>query len=556
MFTCGWYQKPTDTGTILIFRGCAPLQYKRNVIEETVHSVFRSTSLWENFDQALEKNRKQWIENQYPKNWSDNIVFETLNKIIEGQRIFEGKAPELINDKWLKNSPPFHNAMLAAKLWQISGARIIFTTRKLKTCLPSLETSFAREVRSKVVYKLTCNEYIDEHRKGISTNMLSFLKEIYEALDNDSNAEIVAVYTDFAKAFDKVPHFDLLKKVALIGIGGCMLEVLYDYLKNRKQFVRVDNISSKVLEVTSGVPQGSLLGTLLFCIFINDLPEVLKFSEPYIFADDLKLLSIKKTSIEIQEDLDKIQQWVTENKMELALDKCAKVSLRGGDANSMLFGVVLGTSMVVKDLGIFVSGDLSWKVHIETRLKKANQVLYLLRRNLSAKLNTFVKLGLYKSLILPVLLYGLSCTHISRGDQLQLERFQKKVIRWITGNKTGVYINELRLLNILPLPMFIQLNNILLLASLDSNERNEIVLNRRTTRARNTEIFEMRKVRTEKARNEFVFRTSRIVNRLEPYIHFDKREFSRPQDENFKHDVEICKREIFRNDNVQVAIIL
>ena len=106
---------------------------------------------------------------------------------------------------------------------------------------------------------------------------------------------------------------------------------------------------------------------------------------------------------------------------------------------------------------------------------------------------------------------------------MQLERFQKKVIRWITGNKTGVYINELRLLNILPLPMFIQLNNILLLASLDSNERNEIVLNRRTTRARNTEIFEMRKVRTEKARNEFVFRTSRIVNRLEPYIHFDKR---------------------------------
>ena len=215
--------------------------------------------------------------------------------------------------------------------------------------------------------------YLTKHQHGFTkgrsvlTNMLSFLKEIYEALDNDSNAEIVAVYTDFAKAFDKVPHFDLLKKVALIGIGGCMLEVLYDYLKNRKQFVRVDNISSKVLEVTSGVPQGSLLGPLLFCIFINDLPEVLKFSEPYIFANDLKLLSIKKTSIEIQEDLDKIQQWVTENKMDLALDKCAKVSFRGGDANSMLFGVVLGTSMVVKDLGIFLSGDLSWKVHIETR---------------------------------------------------------------------------------------------------------------------------------------------------------------------------------------------
>ena len=82
--TCRWYQKPTDTGTIQIFRGCAPLQYKRNVIEETVHGVFRSTSTWENFEQALEKNWKKWIENQYPKNWWDRVVFETL---IEGKKI-------------------------------------------------------------------------------------------------------------------------------------------------------------------------------------------------------------------------------------------------------------------------------------------------------------------------------------------------------------------------------------------------------------------------------------------------------------------------------------
>ena len=72
--TCGWYQKPTDTGTILNFRGCALLQYKRNVIEGTVHRVFRRTSKWEFFNQALEKNRKQWIENQYPKSWSDRVV--------------------------------------------------------------------------------------------------------------------------------------------------------------------------------------------------------------------------------------------------------------------------------------------------------------------------------------------------------------------------------------------------------------------------------------------------------------------------------------------------
>ena len=81
------------------------MHYKRNVIEGTVHRVFRSTSTWEYFDQALEKNRKQWIENQYPKNWSDRVVFETLNKINEGKKNLEVKASETRNDKWLKYSP-------------------------------------------------------------------------------------------------------------------------------------------------------------------------------------------------------------------------------------------------------------------------------------------------------------------------------------------------------------------------------------------------------------------------------------------------------------------
>ena len=78
--TCGWYQKPTDTGTTLNFRGCAPLQYKRKVIEGTVHSAFKSTSTLEIFDQALEKNRKQGIENQYPKNWSDRVGLKLLTR--------------------------------------------------------------------------------------------------------------------------------------------------------------------------------------------------------------------------------------------------------------------------------------------------------------------------------------------------------------------------------------------------------------------------------------------------------------------------------------------
>ena len=134
-------------------------------VQKKRYRVFRSTSTWEYFDQALEKNWELWIENQYPKNWPDRVVFEILNKIIEGKKNLEVKASKPINDKWLKDSPPLltmqyrdnPSQLLAAKVRLITRAQTIFTTRKLKTCLPSLKTSFARELRSKVVYKLTCS---------------------------------------------------------------------------------------------------------------------------------------------------------------------------------------------------------------------------------------------------------------------------------------------------------------------------------------------------------------------------------------------------------------
>ena len=94
-------------------------------------------------------------------------------------------------------------------------------------------------------------------------------------MDKNTIDNIVTFYSDFSKAFDKVPHKELLIKIGQIGVGGCFLEVLVDYLLNRRQFVRADNASSRFLEFTNGVSQGSLFGPLLFCILINDLPDVL-----------------------------------------------------------------------------------------------------------------------------------------------------------------------------------------------------------------------------------------------------------------------------------------
>ena len=187
-------------------------------------------------------------------------------------------------------------------------------------------------------------DYLSEYqhcfvrRRSVLTNMISFLKRIYEAVDINLHDEIMAFYSDFCKAFDRVPHFELLKKVAEMVVRGCFLELLYDYLKDRKQNVRLETATSKTLNVTRGVPQGSLLGTLLFCIFINDLPEVLKFSSPFIFADDLKVLAIAKTPEEVQEEILAAKRWVKTNKMEPAVEKCAQIIFRESQVDHLLGG--------------------------------------------------------------------------------------------------------------------------------------------------------------------------------------------------------------------------
>ena len=118
---------------------------------------------------------------------------------------------------------------------------------------------------------------------------------------------------------------------------------------------------------------------------MNDLPDVLMFSEPFIFANDLKILAGERSYWEVQDDLHGIENWIIRNKMGLAKDKCAYLNFRGRDQHYKLMGKDLAKSTTVKDLGIQVEADVSWKQHIEERMKKANKVLYMLKRNVAKK---------------------------------------------------------------------------------------------------------------------------------------------------------------------------
>ena len=113
---------------------------------------------------------------------------------------------------------------------------------------------------------LSKNQHGFVRKRSVMTNLQHFLTEIFVAMENDPTARVIAFYSDFSKAFDTVPHDLLIAKLCDIGLGGCFLDIIYDYLNQRKQYVRIEDHTSKELQVNSRVPQGSHMWPLLFCI--------------------------------------------------------------------------------------------------------------------------------------------------------------------------------------------------------------------------------------------------------------------------------------------------
>ena len=124
-------------------------------------------------------------------------------------------------------------------------------------------------------------------KRSTITQFLENLDKIYS--NNETNLESLSIYFDFCKAFDQVGHQILLSKLAKFGFDYAFLELFSSYLSDRTQIVMIENTSSSIGYVTSGVPQGSVLGPLLFVLFLNDVPNALLTSNYYFFADDSKL---------------------------------------------------------------------------------------------------------------------------------------------------------------------------------------------------------------------------------------------------------------------------
>ena len=295
---------------------------------------------------------------------------------------------------------------------------------------------------------------IDQHgfREGRSccTQLLEVM-EIWTSLF-DKGLPWDTLYMDFSKAFDKVPHRRLVHKLEAYGISGSVLRWIEGFLTDRRQAVSLNDSKSKWLPVTSGIPQGSVLGPVLFIIYINDLPDVVS-SNVKLFADDTKIFRAIQTAqdnLALQDDINRLVEWADTWKMPFNTTKCKVVHYGKGNLKHkyQMADHELIQENEEKDLGVTFDQDLKFSKHIRNMTARANSRVGLLKHNFE-HLDIKNFLPLYKSQVRPLLEYCSSVWDpIYKGDALEIEKVQHRATKLVPCLKDLPYPERLKKLKI------------------------------------------------------------------------------------------------------------
>ena len=279
-------------------------------------------------------------------------------------------------------------------------------------------------------------------RRSTVTVLLSITQDWHTALERGQ--DICAIFFDYRKAFDSVPHLPLIAKLEALQFNEVILRWLSDYLTNRKQYVVVNGAESQPTPVLSGVPQGSILGPLFFLIYIDSLSSigVSERSCIHLFADDVLLyhpINFTNDFLTVQEDTSKVTEWSKLNHLTLNSAKCKFMIIsRKKDPPRPLVPLHLeGESLElvnsIKYLGIHISHDLSWSDHVQHVSTKARKIIGLLYRKYYNFTSPATLLQLYKSLVRPHLEYASAIwSPYLQKDKILLEKVQKFALRMVT----------------------------------------------------------------------------------------------------------------------------
>lgn len=406
------------------------------------------------FKPILPSETSQIINSLKNKSSNLNTIPTKLLKSI--RNIISIPLTNLINDSF--TSGTFPDSLKIARVTPIykEGKKTDLNNYRPISVLPIISKVFEK-IAHKQLYKfLEQNSLLDNSQFGFRSNkstthaILNFMNYLHNNLDNGNL--VFSIFLDFRKAFDSVNHEILLSKLHTYGIRGNSLDWFRSYLTNRKQYVCINNVNSSLKLVEYGVPQGSILGPLLFLIFINDITKCSKLFKYILYADDSTLSTgVNESELEkhvslINDELNNLYTWLNSNKIAINKKK-TKFMIFTCKKSFMISHIQIGNDLIeeadnIKFLGIHLDNHLNFKHHISETSKKLSKSIGLLH-----KLKHFLPFNilkiLYSSLIQPYLTYGLEAWHGTyKNYTKKIFVLQKKAIRAMNNLNYNDHTNE------------------------------------------------------------------------------------------------------------------
>jgi hypothetical protein len=260
---------------------------------------------------------------------------------------------------------------------------------------------------------LTQNQYGFRENRSTELAIIELVDKITQAIDKGEYT--IGIFLDLSKAFDTINHKILIQKLEHYGIRGITRQWFEDYLKNRKQIVKYNHVKSKAMIIKSGVPQGSILGSILFLLYINHIENCTKLISFILFADDTNIFysnkCLKTLNKIMQTEIDKVAEWLNANKLSLNTTKTKVILFRSSnkkpkqDIKIKINGNNIEQVRNTVFLGIVIDECLTWKDHIAKVAKKLIRAAGII-----AKIRHFVNRNtvklIYYALVYPCLIYG------------------------------------------------------------------------------------------------------------------------------------------------------
>ena len=382
---------------------------------------------------------------------------QEIKKILENLKPKRSTGHDEISNEILKCCSPIIEKYLTTLFNKCIEARVFPETMKIAKVIPffkngdknqpenyrpiSLLTAMSKIFEKLLLKRMT--KFVTKH-KILSSSQFGFRKnynctnaitEITEFIrqEIDKQNRGYVCFIDLKKAFDTIDHELLLVKLELYGFRGPIFELIQNYLQNRNQYVYHQGKNSSLTTVTTGVPQGSILGPFLFLLYINDLPDCITKSRVALFADDTSLYNFgPKARDEICNDVKIARCWFTDNKLTINTDKCESLGFGIREPfPSQAFGVEIRSQSHCKYLGVYLDPKLTFKRHVEHVTKKLNKfcgIVYRIRDRFPQK----GLISFYYAYAQSVITYGLINYGSTYKTNLEpIDKAQRRIFRAI-----------------------------------------------------------------------------------------------------------------------------